>query len=69
MYLTTFAVGPWLANTYLVGAEGSGRCVVVDPGVLAAERVRAIVDAGSLTVEGILLTHGHLDHIASAAEG
>lgn len=68
MYLTTFAVGPWLANTYLVGAEGSGRCVVVDPGVLAAERVRAIVDAGSLTVEGILLTHGHLDHIASAAE-
>lgn len=67
MYLTSFAVGPWLANTYLVGAAGSRRCVVVDPGVLADGRVRSIVDAEGLTVEAVLLTHGHLDHVASAA--
>lgn len=68
MFLTSFAVGPWQANTYVVGAAGSGRCVIVDPGVVAYDPVLAIVEAEGLTVEGVLLTHGHLDHVASAAD-
>lgn len=68
MFLRSFAVGPWQANTYLVGAEGTGRCVVIDPGVLAFDPVKQLVAAESLTVEGVLLTHGHIDHVACAAD-
>lgn len=68
MFLTSFAVGPWQANTYLVGAAGTRRCVVIDPGVLAFEPVKQIVANHNLRVEGVLLTHGHIDHVACAAD-
>jgi glyoxylase-like metal-dependent hydrolase (beta-lactamase superfamily II) len=68
VFLRSFAVGPWQANTYLVGVEGTGECVVVDPGVLAFDPVKQIVESESLTVRGVLLTHGHIDHVACAAD-
>ncbi len=68
MFLRYFTAGPWQANTYLVGAEGSPDCVVIDPGVLAFDPVKELVAAESLTVKGVLLTHGHIDHVACAAD-
>lgn len=61
-------VAPLLeANCYLV-ADAEGRAVVIDPGGGLVDEVRAAVDADGLTVEAILITHGHLDHTWSAAE-
>lgn len=64
----SFAVGPWQANTYLVGAAQSGRCVVIDPGVMAFEHVVRLVEEQRKTVDAVLLTHGHIDHVANAAQ-
>lgn len=67
MFITSFAAGPWQANTYVVAAPGARACVVVDPGVQAAELVARVVRQANLEVAGVLLTHGHIDHVASAA--
>lgn len=67
MFITSFAVGPWLANTYVIAAPGARECVVIDPGVGAAALVERVVAEASLEVAGVLLTHGHIDHVASAA--
>jgi len=50
-------------NAYVVGLPGRSEVVVVDPG-FDAERIVAHLTAKSLTVAAILLTHGHVDHIA-----
>lgn len=54
-------------NVYLVGDETTGKAVVIDP---AANCRRILSEAGNhgLTIEKILLTHGHFDHIGAADE-
>lgn len=65
--IASFPAGPFQANCYLV-AEGQGApCVVVDPGMEAADGVRRAVEQYDLTVAGVLATHGHVDHVHSAA--
>lgn len=49
-------------NCYLI--EKNGFCYVVDPGY-EKQRLREIVASKNLTVLGILLTHGHVDHIGA----
>ncbi|MFT3862189.1 MAG: MBL fold metallo-hydrolase [Micropruina sp.] len=68
MFLASFPSGPWQANCYLAAVAAGRECVIVDPGVGAAAGVRQLVAAHGLTPAGVLLTHGHIDHIASAAE-
>lgn len=67
MFLASFPAGPWQANCYLFGLT-DGHVVVVDPGVDAAETVRRAVEEHDLTVDAVLLTHGHIDHVAEAAQ-
>ena len=50
-------------NAYVVGLPGGSEVVVVDPG-FDAERIVAHLTAKHLSVAAILLTHGHVDHIA-----
>jgi glyoxylase-like metal-dependent hydrolase (beta-lactamase superfamily II) len=59
-------VGPLQENAYLVRREGADRALVVDPGEEADRLLRAIEDAG-VTLEAILLTHTHFDHIGAVA--
>jgi len=61
--LDAFATGLWQSNCYLLGAPGTGRCVVVDPGQDAAPAVQQRLAHHGLTCEAIVLTHGHLDHL------
>lgn len=49
-------------NCYLLGA-GEGRAVVVDPGAEPEAVVGALERAG-VRAAGIVLTHGHFDHVA-----
>lgn len=67
MFLTSFAAGPFQANCYVYSVDGS-RCVVVDPGVNAFDDVKKILDDKALSVEAVLLTHGHPDHVGGAAD-
>ena len=55
-------VGLMKANCCILSAKGRADCVVVDPGGDAKSILRAV--AGR-TIAGVLLTHGHIDHIAA----
>lgn len=61
MILGSLTVGPLEENCYLIGE--APRCAVVDPGA-ESERIFALVEELGLEVEGVVLTHGHVDHIA-----
>lgn len=62
-----FTVGPLQENCFVVRAKGADRAVIVDPGD-EADRLLAAADAlGIATVEAILLTHTHFDHIGAVA--
>jgi hydroxyacylglutathione hydrolase len=46
--------------------DGSDRALIVDPGD-EADRILAAVDELGVTIDGILLTHTHFDHIGAVA--
>lgn len=57
------AVGGFDDNfSYLISADETNECLIVDPSG-AFERVVERVDARGLSVEGVLITHTHFDHI------
>ncbi len=57
-------------NTYFLYREGDGSCIVIDPADQGTA-IYANLFKNDLKVEGILLTHGHFDHIwgVSALKG
>lgn len=62
MILETRAVEPFMKNGYVLGCETTRRGVVIDPG----DEVEQLIDAvrqHHLSIDYILLTHAHLDHI------
>jgi hydroxyacylglutathione hydrolase len=59
-----FTVGPLQENCWVVRREGSERALVIDPGE-EPDRLERAVDG--LTVEAILLTHTHFDHVGAVA--
>jgi glyoxylase-like metal-dependent hydrolase (beta-lactamase superfamily II) len=64
--ITTFVVGPLQSNSYLVVDEASRRAAVIDPG-MESEAVLAAVRRQGVRVESVIITHGHFDHVFSAA--
>jgi hydroxyacylglutathione hydrolase len=66
MDVRSFTVGPVQENAYLVRADGSDRALMIDPGE-EADRLLAAVDELGVTVEAILLTHTHFDHVGAVA--
>lgn len=66
MEFTILPVTPYQQNCSLVW-DAAGRAALIDPGG-EAERLLAEVAARGLTLEKILLTHGHLDHVGAAVE-
>jgi glyoxylase-like metal-dependent hydrolase (beta-lactamase superfamily II) len=61
-----FTYGPFAENTYVVVGPSGRRAMIVDPGI-GSEPVWDAVRERGLTVELILNTHGHLDHVACNA--
>ena len=66
MEFTILPVTPYQQNCSLVWDE-DGRAALIDPGG-EAERLLAEVAQRGLTLQSILLTHGHLDHVGAAVE-
>jgi len=63
----TVALGPIQTNAYLVRADSNARAaVLVDPGE-EAERVISEASALGVSIEAILITHCHFDHIGAVA--
>jgi hydroxyacylglutathione hydrolase len=59
-----FTVGPVAENTYIVRRDGSDRALIVDPGD-EAEKLLGAIEALSVTLDAILLTHTHFDHVGA----
>lgn len=62
MIIKGMAVGPIMANCFILGCEETREAAVIDPGDEADRILVALADA-SLTVKYILNTHGHFDHV------
>jgi glyoxylase-like metal-dependent hydrolase (beta-lactamase superfamily II) len=60
-------VTPFQQNCTLLWSDRTKVGAVIDPGG-DLERIRAAIAQNGVTVEKILLTHGHIDHAAAAAE-
>jgi hydroxyacylglutathione hydrolase len=61
----TFPVGLLQCNCTILGDEASREAIVIDPGD-EVPRILARLARHQLTVKQILITHAHIDHIASA---
>jgi hydroxyacylglutathione hydrolase len=60
-------VGPFQMNAWLAGCDRTGEAILIDPGA-EIPRVLALREPGGFEVTRIVLTHGHVDHAAGAAE-
>ena len=63
----TLVLGLYQVNCYVVHNEESDRCVVIDPGY-EPKKIAAFLAEKGLTLEAILLTHGHFDHVGGVKE-
>ena len=61
--IQTFAVMPFDENCYVV-SDDTGECVVIDPGGMAKE-ILAYIREKKLSIQAVLDTHGHCDHIGA----
>lgn len=66
MNVTYFSVGGLGTNCYIV-SDDSGHAAIIDPGG-DAQRILNTVKQKNLTVDFILLTHAHFDHIMAIEE-
>jgi len=66
MDVRSFTVGAVAENCYVVRRDGADHGLIVDPGD-DAERILQAVDQLGLTIDGILVTHCHFDHIGAVA--
>jgi hydroxyacylglutathione hydrolase len=66
MDVRMFTVGPVGENCFLFRADGSDHSLILDPGE-EPDQILGAVDELGVTVEGILLTHTHFDHIGAVA--
>jgi glyoxylase-like metal-dependent hydrolase (beta-lactamase superfamily II) len=60
-----FPAGAWGTNCYLVAPAAGEECVIIDPGHRAAQGVEEAVAKHRLKPVAVVLTHGHIDHVAS----
>jgi glyoxylase-like metal-dependent hydrolase (beta-lactamase superfamily II) len=66
MDVRVFTVGPLAENCYIVRRDGSDRALIVDPGDEPDKLLQAVEGLG-VTIDGILLTHTHFDHVGAVA--
>ena len=63
----TLTLGLYQTNTYIIHEENSASCCVIDPGYQANTILEKLDELG-LTLDAILLTHGHFDHVGAVKD-
>ena len=63
----TLPLGDYQTNTYIIHDDASTSCAIIDPGYEAGT-ILAQVNKLGLTVDAVLLTHGHFDHVGAVRE-
>lgn len=65
--LKTLVLGMVHTNCYIISNTETKEAIVIDPAD-EAEKIEQYLTSNDLVCKGILLTHGHFDHILAAAE-
>lgn len=65
--MKTLVLGPVRTNCYIVSNGETKEAIVFDPSD-EADKIEQYLNANDLVCKGILLTHGHFDHIIAASE-
>ena len=60
-------LGAYQTNCYIIHNQHSAGCCVIDPGY-DPDTILGTLEAQGLTLEAILLTHGHFDHVGAVRE-
>lgn len=67
MEIRTYPLGALQTNCYMAWATGADKCILVDPG----DEPQQLLEQLRLqrkTLEAILLTHGHFDHVGGVRQ-
>jgi glyoxylase-like metal-dependent hydrolase (beta-lactamase superfamily II) len=62
-----FTVGPVQENCFIVRQKDASTAVIIDPGDEAERLLEGVQALGITTIEAILITHTHFDHIGAVA--
>ncbi len=62
--IDTLCLGSYATNCYIVRKAHSSQCVVIDPGY-SPEQILKFLQQNGLSLQAILLTHGHFDHVGA----
>lgn len=65
--IDTLVLGSYQTNCYIVRNSASQSCAVIDPGYEAGKVLDSVKKLG-LTIDAVLLTHGHFDHVGAVEE-
>lgn len=63
----TLALGSYQTNCYILRNADSASCAVIDPGY-EANTILTLLQKEGLSLDAILLTHGHFDHVGAVKE-
>jgi hydroxyacylglutathione hydrolase len=64
LIIKTLAVGPIMANCFIVGCEETLAAAIIDPGDEPDRILQALAES-NLTAKIIINTHGHFDHVGA----
>jgi hydroxyacylglutathione hydrolase len=67
MIVQAVQVGPIMTNAYVVGCPETHQGAVIDPGD-EARRLALLAEADELEIKKLLITHGHVDHVAAVGD-
>lgn len=65
--IRTFMSAGFGQNAYLVACRETGHAIAIDPGG-EAEAMAATAESDGWEVDGVILTHAHVDHVEGVAE-
>ena len=67
LQIHALTLGAYQVNCYIIHDEKSPSCCVIDPGYEADTILDKLTELG-LSLEAILLTHGHFDHVGAVRQ-